>query len=42
MKFDQLIKYSVRNTFLKNQAENEIERLVLELALFLKKGLFKL
>ena len=36
MKFGQLIKYSIRNNFLKNYAENEAERLVPDLFLFLK------
>ena len=36
MKFGQLIKYSIRNNFFKNYAENEAERLVPDLFLFLK------
>ena len=36
MKFGQLIKYSIRNNFLKNYAENEAERLVPDLFLFLE------
>ena len=40
MKFGQLIKWSVRNIFCKNHAENETGRLVPDLFL-LKKALYK-
>ena len=36
MKFIQLIKYSVRNTFFKNRAENELGRLVPAFCFFKK------
>ena len=38
MKFGQLIKYNVRNTFLQNYAKNEVGRLASDL-LFFKKAL---
>ena len=38
-KFGQLIKYNMRNIFLQNHAENDEERLDLDLFLFLKKAL---
>ena len=39
MKFGQLIEYSKRNFFFKNNAENETGTLVPDLFLFLKKAL---
>ena len=41
IKFGQLIKYSVRIFFLKNHAENEVGRLVLDIFLFFKKALYE-
>ena len=41
MKVGQLIKYSVRNIFFKNHAENEAAKLVLDLFLFFKKALYE-
>ena len=41
MKFGQLIDHNVRNIFLKNHAENEAGRLVLDLFFFFKKDLFE-
>ena len=38
MKLGQLIVYNKRNNFLKNYAENEVERLVPDLFLFLEKA----
>ena len=38
MKLGQLIEYNKRNNFLKNYAENEVERLVPDLFLFLEKA----
>ena len=38
MKLGQLIEYNKRNNFLKNYAENEVERLVRDLFLFLEKA----
>ena len=43
MKFGQLVKYSIRNIFFfKNNAENEVGRLVPDLFLFFKQTLYKL
>ena len=39
MKFGQLIKYNVRNVFLKDHTENDTARLVPDLFLFFKKAL---
>ena len=39
MKFSRLINYNVKNTFLRNHAENEKERAVLIPFLFFKKVL---
>ena len=41
MKFTQLIKYILRNIFVKNHAENEAGRLVADLFLFFKKVLYE-
>ena len=41
MKFSQLIKYSVENIFLKNYAENEVWRFILDLFSVFKKVLYK-
>ena len=41
MKFDQLIKYSVRNIFFTNHKENQAGRLVPALFLFFKKTLYR-
>ena len=41
MKYGQLIECNVRNSFLKNHAENEARRLVPHLFLFFKKALYK-
>ena len=38
MKLGQLIEYNKRNNFLKNYLENEVERLVPDLFLFLEKA----
>ena len=38
MKLGQLIEYNKRNNFLKNYVENEVERLVPDLFLFLEKA----
>ena len=38
MKLGQLIEHNKRNNFLKNYAENEVERLVPDLFLFLEKA----
>ena len=38
MKLGQLIEYNKRNNFLKNYAENEVERLVPDVFLFLEKA----
>ena len=38
MKLGQLIEYNKRNNFLKNYAQNEVERLVPDLFLFLEKA----
>ena len=40
MKFDELIKYSNRNNFFKNHAENETGRHFPDLSLFFKKALY--
>ena len=41
MKCSQLIKYSVENIFLKNYAENEVWRFILDLFSVFKKVLYK-
>ena len=41
MKFGQLIKYTVRNTFLQKSCRNEVRGLVPDLFLFYKKALYK-
>ena len=42
MKFGQVIECNKRNIFFKNHAENEAERLVLDLFLFFKKALYEI
>ena len=41
MEFGKLVKHKVRNISFKNHAENEAERLVLDLFLFFIKALYK-
>ena len=41
MKFNQLIKYNKAYIFCKNQADNEVGRLVPDLSLFLRKALYE-
>ena len=41
MKFSHLLKYNVRNIFLKNHTKNEAGRLIPDLSLFFKKNTFK-
>ena len=41
MKFNQLIKYNKAYIFFKNQADNEVGRLVPDLSLFLRKALYE-